>query len=149
MYSKWLCELFDRRPCIVCNHMLTPEAMIAAGAERVSPVPQRPEPPWKGFLVVRCSKCHRKQKWILPMSPFELHLAVAAVRGTGERQQDAKHARRNGHSDRFTGGAMDEPIDDDEVDAFLRRLRRTSFRRDSKAFQAWLRKMGVNPRMPP
>ena len=149
MYSEWLCDLFQRRPCIVCNHTLTPDAMIAAGAERVSPVPSRPHPPWKGFLVVRCSNCHQKQKWILHMSPFELHLAVAAVRAKGTRQQDAKHARRSGRSDRFTGGAIDVPIEDDEVEAFMRRLRRTSFRPGSKTFQTWLRKMGVNPKMPP
>ena len=149
MASTWLEQLFARRSCVVCQKRLTPRALTAAGSEQTPPVPEAGPPGWKGFLIVRCYHCGQRQKWTLPMSPLELHLAVTAVRKSAEARQTDRATERNVNEDRFTGGAISRPIEQSEVDAFLKRLGRTSFRRTSKSFRAWLRRLGINPNMPP
>ena len=151
---RWLYRTLRRYPCERCQRTGVDEGRVNfIGITRSEkPLPERP------MLLVEftCSRC-RTVYQIHEDRPIE-HI-VKAVESFGlyddelilpaphvdppddvEADQTLNQEKQSGRGDQ-----RDSEITDEEVNRFLRRLKRTSFKCQSKSLRAWLSRLGIDP----
>lgn len=135
MYPRWAWQLFANIKCMRCNKKMTPFDITSIAIEEnphMNVIPRA-----KLILYVVCRKCGNHHK-IIDCQPID-HV-VKAIR-IFHSINKANVAGTSKHST----PPPQTLISDKEVRVFLNRLKRTSFKRKSKSFKAWMKDMGVPP----
>lgn len=158
MYPKWVQEICTT-PCTGCRATPALDDIIAVGAAR--PAKQEAYLGPLAMLLVVCPNCGGRmyitlrepiQSVIRAMREFA-RIADEAGRNTpppfnfGTKARDASAAvTRDGTGPLRPSrreNQPDTPPTQQEIQAFLRRLRKTSFKRGSKGFTNWMKDIGA------
>jgi hypothetical protein len=158
MYPKWVEEV-SRTPCAECHGVPTTADIIAVGTARPSKQEAYLGP--LAMLLVDCPNCGGRmyitlrepiQSVIRAMREF-VRIADEAGRKTpppfnfGTKARDAAAAVTRDGSGPLRPSRRknqpDTPPTQREIQAFLHRLRKTSFKRGSKGFRNWMKDIGA------
>lgn len=152
MYPKWIYEICQT-PCVNCRATPTADDIVAIGMTRPDKTEAYIGP--LATLVVVCPTC-RERMCIAVREP--LNSVIQAVRHFTKVADETGVSTPppfNLHLPKITAGNSDlprpskrqdqpnTPPTQEEIQAFLRRLRKTSFKRRSKGFAGWMRRMGT------
>lgn len=165
MYPNWVEEV-SRTPCGRCHRIPTPTDIIAVGAARPNAIEAYVGP--LAMILVLCPRCGERM-CITLREPVEsvvealrefvhvtaeeskkvkppIHFPRSKPRGadnpaitkTNDGVGPLRPSRREGQPD--------TPPTQREIQLFLSRLRKTSFKRGSKGFTDWMKDMGADSR---
>lgn len=153
MYPKWIYEICQT-PCINCRATPTADDIVAIGMTRPAKSEAYTGP--LATLVVVCPTC-RERMCIAVREP--LTSLIQAVRHFARVVDEAgvnTPPPINLPLPKITTGSADlprpskrrdqpaTPPTQQEIQAFLYRLRKTSFKRDSNGFAGWMKDLGAD-----
>ena len=163
MYPEWLISLFADNTCVRCRTALTTDDIDAVGTRR--PMPHDDPRAPLALIIVTCKHCGQCINCTLPLDLPAVLDAVTAFAARIARAAETKDADLNGpHFQRSpaTGNATERPNIERvrpsrrdgqpltpptqrEIQAFLNRMRATPFKRGTKGFDRWMKRMGIDP----
>jgi hypothetical protein len=100
----------------------------------------------RALIAVSCDKCQRMGCFTTSTTIKQLNDAItdeAAAQLLIIQESLRRRSRGMGNRPSVRRLRRRDPITDEQVAAFLKVLRRTSFRRSSKSFRRWMRRLGV------
>ncbi len=165
MYPNWVIEIFADNRCIQCQSLIGIDAIEVIGlqsptvAELYSPMPL-------GLVVAKCPHCHEYIHFTMRMDRQSIQeaidelarvIAIKSEESTGTlfalpKKSTKKPNRAPAPKQVRPSRRQDHPLDqptDEERRAFIYVLRLTSFRRASKSFYDWMRRLGIDIAGPP
>ncbi len=151
MSPKWIIDIFKAWRCDGCMKPLFPTEIERIGLEYRLSYGDRRDP--FVYMEVRCSCCQETYRLSQQRKLNEVQEAIAAChfylfqgppkRSTRSGYVAAMASKQSQKSGRL-GALSSEPISDAKVRAFLNRLERTSFKRNTKSFRKWMFDLGVD-----
>lgn len=133
MYPKWAWRLFATMKCRRCNKEMTPFDIKSIGIEENPHIEAIPLA--RVIVCAACRKCGKQYRIIDCQSIDHVLIAMRIFHSINK-------ANASGVSKHSTPPPQ-TLISDKEVRVFLNRLKRTSFKRKSKSFKAWMKDMGA------
>jgi hypothetical protein len=165
MYPDWINGMFQDNRCIKCRAALTVDDIDAIGARRPEKYEAHAGAP-VALVIVTCRRCgqrmHLSLVWAVDQvidainelariieadaqkfeSPFRVDSRLPAVSNDAPKPRENGEQRGGVRPSRRRGQPMNPPTEA-EIKAFLNRLRRTSFQRQSKGFVNWLKQFDI------
>ena len=160
MVPDWIRKLVDGHVCSECGTIINGMHITAFGIRKPAP--------FSGsafqveiFLVAACPYCTHQRCFTAPPDLKILRQSITPVfnwlqrprpnevlksESAGTSDDDSKTPPRVRPSFTRRRPKPTTPISQDEVDTFLRRLKRTSFKVKSTTFDHWLRRLYYGPK---